>query len=72
MRRMHSVSALPLLSSKDIVTGEENEMGDAYKHIIPLAQVEVNKCILSLEMVITVSFTYSFIVIWCSLERGII
>lgn len=47
-------------------------MGDAYKHIIPLAQVEVNKCILSLEMVITVSFTYSFIVIWCSLERGII
>lgn len=69
---MHSVSALPLLSGKNIVTEAEDEMGDAYKHIIPWAQVGVNKCIVPLEMVITVSFTYSFIVIWCSLERGII
>lgn len=46
-------------------------MGDAYKHTIPWAQVGVlqNKCVESLR-VITVSFTYLFTIIWCSLERG--
>jgi len=64
---MRSVSVLPLLSGKAIITEAEtvNEMGDAYKYGMPWAQVAVlqNKCMVSPEMVISVSLPYLFAVL---------
>lgn len=67
LRQTYSVSAWPLLSGKAVIREAEalKETGDAYKYSIPWAQVAVlqNKCMVSPETVITVSLTYSLIVL---------